>query len=259
VGEWNMSVTCYESWLKTLSLQADWRLFDFDSRSACLATPTTTTAYDRVGTNHGTYQNGVVLTASGPLTGRPNFAATFNGVDQYVTMGNVLNQTTNDFSIVAWAKPSGVPLVSKKGSTSNAQPGFYLNLGTAIGGNMGFVLSDGVNVASFSAIFTGTEDSTRWHFVVGVRNSGQLYGYLDGVSLGSPAVDPTGSLTNTASLYFARLATSYANSSIARVSIVTGALTPAQVAEGYRLARAAPQRGRRMTAGARRMALLHGE
>jgi hypothetical protein len=254
-----MSVTCYESWLKTLSLQADWRLFDFDSRSACLATPTTTTAYDRVGTNHGTHQNGVVLTAAGPLTGRPNFAATFNGVDQYVTMGNVLNQTTNDFSIVAWAKPSSGYLLSKKASTSNAHAGFSLTLSTSVGGNLNFSLSDGSNVSAFSKVFIGTEDNTQWHFIVVTRGSGQLYGYLDGASLGSPVADATGSLTNTTSLYLARLATTYADGSLARVSLVTGALTPAQVAEGYRLARAAPQRGRMMTAGARRMALLHGE
>jgi hypothetical protein len=251
-----MSVNLYESWIKSLNPQADWRLFDYDSASGCLDLPTTTTAYNRVGSPHGSYENGVTIRTAGPLAGRPNYSATFNGVDRHVNCGNVANQTTNDFSIIVWVKPTIVNgyVISKK-LASNPSPGYRMNVGYYLSD---FQIADGLGLSN-----TFTYDATlsdAWYQLVAVRESGvNIRGYVNGVASGTPVTDNMGSITNAYNFQIGLNGTTYYSGSVARVTVVQSALTAAQIAEGYRLATAAPQRSRRMTAGSRRMALLHGE
>jgi len=65
-------------------------------------------AADSKGTTTGTYTNGVTLGQAGALPDAANNkAATFDGVNDYVTMPYATALNPNAFSVEAWAKPTG--------------------------------------------------------------------------------------------------------------------------------------------------------
>jgi hypothetical protein len=162
-----------------------------------------TTATDQTGTNPGTYQNGVVLRLQGALTADTNTAASFDGVDDIVTVpsSTSLNATTG-VTVEAWVKRtrSGAwqNIIAKPGSGAAAAQNYALWINTL---NQP-VAYFGNGSSTVSATATTALD-TNWHHVAATYNNATARMYVDGVLKAS--VNATVQLTaNTGALVIGR-------------------------------------------------------
>ncbi len=138
-------------------------------------------ANDIIGSNHGTFLNGVATVA-----GKVNQAFAFDGVDDKVLIGNPTNLRLQDFTIDAWIKLNSLTI-----------DGFAERIaGYSIGG-YGFFLTGPyvVNVNGASAVRQLALDKagfdmvaapfaindTGWHHVAVTKSGGTVTFYLDGV------------------------------------------------------------------------------
>ena len=139
-----------------------------------------TTAADETGANPGTYQNGAVLAQPGALAVDANTAASFDGVNDIVSVPSSasLNATTG-VTMEAWVKRS------KSGAWQNvlAKPG---NGATA---SQNYALW--INTTNQPAAFFGNGSSsvgvygpaidTNWHHVAATYDNATAKMYVDGV------------------------------------------------------------------------------
>jgi len=116
-------------------------------------------------------------------------SALFNGVDEYVTMGNVLGfEYTDPFSLSVWVKTSGGGggLITKQVDTGTVR-GYYLGLDTGgSGGKVVFIIRNdqsGNNRVFVESTRTDVDDG-QWHLLTATWNgSGAASGakiYVDG-------------------------------------------------------------------------------
>lgn len=116
--------TDWENAVNALSPTAWWRLGEASG----------TDALDENGTYDGTYLNSPTLNQSSLIVGDPNPSVRFDGSNDLVTMGDVLNPGTSDFSVVIWVNAddltNGAPHrpIQKRGTG-----GFGTQAGWAIG------------------------------------------------------------------------------------------------------------------------------
>lgn len=118
--------------------------------------------------NWGTFSGGVK-----PVGGISGQALSFDGVDDYIDAGNgaSLNFGTGDFSIEAWAYPTGTAgtdyFITKDDGTATNQ--IALRVATATGLVGGWI---------GGASFNGTIDTRNtWHHIVVTRASGAVKMY----------------------------------------------------------------------------------
>jgi len=203
-----------------------------------VVTPIAQTADDSQGTNDGTYTNGVTEGASGALPGDSDTAATFDGVDDYVSL---TRQISDNFSIELWFK-------STQGLNTAAQ--WWGNAGL-VDADTGSTTNDfGLSLRSDGKIAAGTGnpdtsitssssgyDDGNWHHVVFTRtkSTGALNLYVDGSSAASGTSSNTASLTATATIHVGKIqsGTNYFDGSIDELALYSAALTSTQVAEHY--------------------------
>lgn len=144
--------------------------WDFDETSG-------TTAGDSVGSNHGTFVNGVTLGATGPANG--NTAASLDGSNDYVVVPHASVFLLNAGTIQLWFRISSFStwsLVSKDSS------------GYDFGGHVSLYLSGddvGVRLQSTSASYYLSAGETvslnTWHHAAFTFGSGGMRLYVDGV------------------------------------------------------------------------------
>ena len=157
-------------------------------------------AADVVGGNDGTLIN--MDPGSDWVPGSPNItfpnpgALDFDGSNDYITLGNVLNAGTGDWSVSLWyyaTNASTAPeVLLVKGRTGGAA-GYELLL------NAGSLYWD-VASTSISHGFAVPEPSlNEWHHIVGVvdRSSATSNLYVDGVLAGSASIAGMGSMDNS--------------------------------------------------------------
>lgn len=157
---------CYRDEPPTDSPVGYWRLGE---------TAGTATAFDSKNTNHGTYNNGVTLAQPGGIDGDPGKAASFDGVDDYVEIGNAAALQIGTGTAEAWIKTSNAGTLDRAILIKPRAYSLFLSnnvLGTYDWGASSF-RSTGVNVAD-----------GRWHhvavsFASGVTNGTKVY--LDGI------------------------------------------------------------------------------
>ncbi|MDZ4227745.1 MAG: LamG domain-containing protein [Candidatus Levybacteria bacterium] len=118
-------------------------------------------------------------------------AYSFDGSGDYIRMGNVLNQPTNDFSISAWVKSTYNAggggnrngIVYKKPTVQLYSTGYRLNMPD---GNFVLSIADGTTDNTLTTSPTDAYNDGNWHHVVGVVKRGvELRIYVDGSSAGS--------------------------------------------------------------------------
>ncbi len=149
--------------------------FDASNISGSTAEDSNPTATKNNGTMTGTFLAAGILSQ----------ARIFNGTSDYISMGNVLNMGTNNWTASAWIKTTGTSLMGViNKSLAGAQTGrwgIYLN---NAGNNINCLStnnSDGSGVVA--AVTTTTHQNGSWHLVTCTWNrSGNLTLYLDGVS-----------------------------------------------------------------------------
>lgn len=142
-----------------------------------------TLANDSVGSFDGNLSAGGAAFVSGGISG--NAISLSRAANGFVTMGNVLNFTSQPFSVVAWLKTapgysiSDSAIVSKHAAFS--QNGFWLMANTAGGGGQvnKAIFGEGAVLASVTS--TSTVNDGNWHQIVATFNPNvSLNIYVDG-------------------------------------------------------------------------------
>jgi hypothetical protein len=152
------------------------------------------TTQDVVAGNNGTFPNGISYGTD--RLGRANRAMVFDGVNQYVTMGDVLQIGTSDRTILCWVKNAwdGTGLYGIFGHNiamvTNGRNGLYLS-STDANKAKSIFLSAGSGAVSKSST-TSVNDNT-WRLVGATYDrSGNLSIWVNGVSEAS--IDISGGL-----------------------------------------------------------------
>jgi hypothetical protein len=136
-----------------------------------------TTAADSKGTNTGTYAGGVTLGITGAIAGDTNKSASFDGVDDVVSVPDAASLKPATISVEAWVKPNaGVPTyasVLTKTTVNTWSDGYGM---LAWNGGIDFWVNDDANDVVTAAVST-----TSWSHVVGTYDGATIRIYLNGV------------------------------------------------------------------------------
>ena len=196
-----------------------------------------TTAVDLgSGGNNGTYTNGPTLAQAGGLTSEEDKAASFDGTNDYVNLGNnsALKFGSGNFTYSAWIKTSAAGandmIVAESNNTTAER----------------YIFKTTTNKASFncrdssgnmlSAIGTTSVNDGNWHFIVGVRSGNTGYIYVDGVLEATSTNGSVGSCDVAADVYIGGRYSGAGlefSGTIDDVSIFNTALTSAQISSMY--------------------------
>lgn len=152
--------------------------------------------YDISGSGyHGTFIGPPTWT-----TGLSGPALAFNGTDQVVTMGQVLDMGTQSFTLIAYCKSTSVAVsanngvIYKKDVSSIPAAGYSLAMPN---GQFGMRMGDGTAGVN-NLVGTGFNDD-RWHQVVSVARRGtNVETFLDGASRGQTSETTLGNINNAA-------------------------------------------------------------
>ncbi|KKS19357.1 MAG: hypothetical protein UU77_C0052G0001, partial [candidate division WWE3 bacterium GW2011_GWC1_41_7] len=168
-------------------------------------------------------------------TGKRNGSLGFDGTNDYVSMGDVLDQTTNDFSISAWVKrgdTSSWTIVTSKGGTN--EPSYFFGVRDT-SDVLRFIIRD--SDSETIANSTSTITDTNWHYitVVADRDSNATF-YIDGKPAGTANISSeSGTLANNDDFEVGRsrdqLSHSYGQ--IDEIKIYNYTLTPLQIVNDY--------------------------
>jgi len=214
-------------------------LWSFNGPDVSWTSATAGTATDRSGGgNTGTLTN--MSQSTSPVLGKLGQALNFDGSEDYVTYGDVLDVGTSNFTIAAWVKSDVVNsayhaiMTKNAGTCPNYQFGLHPN-------NKFFMAYETPSCAADSAAFTSSTISAGvWYHVVGVvdRTNGTTL-YLDGVAQTTDTAE-TGNLNNdTGPLYIGRHDSGlYWDGIIDDVRFYNRALTAAEILQLYNLGKA---------------------
>ncbi|OGC50096.1 hypothetical protein A2716_01365 [candidate division WWE3 bacterium RIFCSPHIGHO2_01_FULL_40_23] len=164
-------------------------------------------------------------------TGKYNSSLDFDGSDDYILFGDVLDQTTNDFTFSAWIKrgddTTNHEIVSKGGA---AEPSYSFGIDGATDVLRLIVRDSGGQTTADS---TRTVNDTNWHHVVVVadRDANATF-YIDGTPAGTVDISTrTGTLANGDNFEIGRSRdqTTVANGLIDDLRIFNYALTATQI------------------------------
>lgn len=163
-------------------------------------------------------------------------ARTFDGTNDYVslTTPSFVELGTEDFTLSVWAKSSSAATGNNNTIVINKTTGYFYQAGLQLTMNASgsFIrIGDGTNYSE--ALKSTNYCDGNWHHIVGIRKSGTLYLYVDGVLVDSSDCSNVGSITsdykfsvgalNIGSLYH------QFTGQIADVILLTRAITPSEV------------------------------
>jgi len=154
-------------------------------------------AHDR-SPNHN---NGTIYGATW-IDGKVGRALDYNGIDNYVDFGDILDFASGDeFTLEYWAKSSvNNRIVIDKGRMASPYIGWSSSWGGIASGKVDFSVRDGAG-NTVNAISTTTVTTGGWFHIVGVRGKGRVKLYVNG-ALEADEADITGDLSNTLNLIF---------------------------------------------------------
>jgi hypothetical protein len=187
-------------------------------------------------TSLGTCSSGTGTEAwNNGTTGMRSASLDLDGQDDLISMGDVLDQTTNDFTISTWAKRADTDtwlVVASKGGTT--EPSFFFSIQDTTD-VLRFITRD--SDSQTIADSTTTIGDTNWHHiaVVADRDANATF-YIDGQQKESIDISSDqGSLANADAFEIGRSRdqASYSNGQIDDVKIFNYALTPQQILTEY--------------------------
>jgi len=157
---------------------------------------TTNTVVDRSGNgNTGTMTN--MSTSTSPAKGKIGQALKFDGVNDYVNVGDPANGSldfgTNSFSYGMWVyvdnNRGSYDMPWNKGGSNAGDPGYDFEFGSS---TWTINIADGISVKSSSSFGNGV--LKQWVYVMAVvdRGNNRLHAYKNGVLVSGAGVDLTG-------------------------------------------------------------------
>jgi hypothetical protein len=151
--------------LDTSGLVGYWRLSE----------PFGSVAFDSKGTDDGAYKNGTTLGAAGALTTTNDLGASFDAVNDYVTVPNIAGlDLTGAITVEAWCKPSSVSdklVVAKRDATGYAWEMGFATTGAAIGR-----INSNTNEARTATIYT----TGSWYLLTMTYDQSTIRLYVNG-------------------------------------------------------------------------------
>lgn len=178
--------------------------------------------------NNGTLTNGPTYSTDG------GGSIVFDGVDDYINMGNVLNLDENPFTISAWFKytyDGGYHSIIAKGTGLGTSIGYRILIDN--NGKFYVDASDGNTENFFTSNFTIT--SNEWTHVSFVRESLNTFKlYVNGV-LDKTVIKNIGSVSNNYNLYVGAQTNNsfFFTGTIGQVIINNKALTETEILQNY--------------------------
>lgn len=194
-----------------------------------------TTAFDRSGQgNNGTLMSGPTRTI-----GKVGQGLAFDGTDDYINGGNILNFTSSDFSISHWMKLDSLstnevgqgPVPIFKGPYQ--VDGYYSQINAS--GGITFVTNQS-GASQGTASVSGVIGTTNWHHIVYARSGSRVYIYVDGLDKTGTAaihVNPALSSNNFLIGYYNNGGSIYMNGKIDDVRAYNRTLTQAEITQLY--------------------------
>ena len=215
-------------------------LWSFNGPDVSWTSATAGTATDRSGQgNTGTLTN--MSQASSPTQGKVGQALSFDGTNDYVDMGDVIDPGTGDLSVFAWIKTTGTSgqIVNKRDGAVSTNAGYQIFLNT---NNISFAFGDGsatrVRVDSTAPVV----NDGAWHMIGAVFDrdgNGQIY--VDGATAtsGSGSISAQqGNVNNAMALNIGREAsdgTGLFTGQIDDVRIYSRALSATEILQLYNI------------------------
>jgi PKD repeat protein len=129
----------------------------------------------------------------------PGNALKLDGINDNVSINNTIgNFGTGDFTIETWVKTTSTSsgtIIAKRNANNN---GNFFRLGNESSGNITLEINE-TNIADYTAITsTVSINDGRWHYVAAIRNSGQLFVYIDGQQAATPVtINGNPNISNT--------------------------------------------------------------
>jgi len=166
-------------------MTADW---PFDEGTGQIAYDSTGCGLDgRLGSTSGGDGNDPIW-----MDGIAGNALLFDGVDDYLHLGNAFDFGSSDFAIEAWFKTNDTDATIM--SDDNGGPALY-HLRIVAPGNLNFIVrDDGLDEISVTSAALVSDET--WHHVVAMRNASSIYLYLDGKLIGSDTNPLVGDIDN---------------------------------------------------------------
>lgn len=190
---------------------------------------------------------------TGTLTNTPSFnrsnlgVINFNGSNQFVNFGNVLNVTTNSFSVECWfnrtanstSNTFGGALIAKDAYGPNNGWAMFVNNSDYGGGVCGFQTR--VSNVVYGANSTFAIQNNVWYHLVGVRDTVNKtnYLYINGVLNGSAAENPTVNPTNSTATVIGNVGgqSRHFNGLISNVKVYNRTLTSTEILQNFNATR----------------------
>jgi hypothetical protein len=179
---------------------------------------------------------------NGTLTNGPTFSSyinggviLFDGVDDYTSLGNVFNYTSESFSFGYWVNfnsfntnvPGQGPIIFYKGAFNTN--GYYLQHGTT-----SFSFTTNQSGSSQTTTSVGVNTLGVWYYIVVTRNGSSVRGYVNGVDTTGTAGSHTNPASSTNDFTLARYASSiYFNGKLSNFTGYNRALTAAEILQNF--------------------------
>mgnify|MGYP003669514198 CR=1 FL=1 len=169
-------------------------------------------ANDIVSNNDGVLVNGA--TVSDGIVGQ---AFEFDGVDDYIDLGQGPEFDLNNFTMQAWVEVDATTNVGDKRiisrddiSTPGAGGRDLVSLKSSQGGALDGHAAFGVMVdGNFASISSSSALTTGWHHIVGMRDGNTLRLYVDGVLVASTTTTVTQTIRPNANLVLGQVSPEY--------------------------------------------------
>ncbi len=194
-----------------------WRLGEAAGSTAC----------DSVGSNPGGYQPGTTLGATGGLSGDPDTAVRFDGVNGSANVPAAASLNVGDrFTIEGWVKRERTGVTETIASKQNN--GWLLEFNDT--DQLTLRKSTVADVVSSTATVT----DTSWHQVAATKDGASVHLYLDGQDVTGPVLSPQTMADNTQPLAIGdSISSSYLQGTIDELALYDLALTSNQIATHY--------------------------
>ena len=172
-------------------------VLNLDAGNAASYAGTGTSWNDLSGSNHGTLTNGPSYNSGNGGT------IVFDGIDDVISFGNVLNMGLNSWSISCWVKfDGGSGLMGIIGKTSyrsyEGRYSIYIDSNNLIA-----FFQPGVSSMIISTPLSPFLDNKFHNLVLTINRATMMYLYVDGISVGTPIdVSSTSSLNPNSSDHF---------------------------------------------------------